>query len=47
MRFADEPAECPLTRQATRGVRGVNGSVNGPTGSGDLHEEVSLSGDEG
>jgi len=47
MRFADEPTECPLTRQATRGVRGVSGSVNGPTASLELHEEVSASDDEG
>jgi integrase len=47
MRFADEPTECPLTRQVTRGVRGVNGSVNGPTASFELHEEVSASDDEG
>ncbi|MGO9322458.1 MAG: hypothetical protein ACLQBY_16900, partial [Solirubrobacteraceae bacterium] len=30
MRFADEPAQCPLTRQSTRTVDGSNGSINGP-----------------
>jgi len=30
MRFADEPAECPFTRQSTRTIDGPNGSMNGP-----------------
>lgn len=31
MRFADEPAECPFTRQITRSIDGEFGLVNGPT----------------
>jgi integrase len=36
MRFADEPAECPFTRQLTRTVDGPNGSINGPMEEIDL-----------
>ena len=34
MRFADEPAECPFTRQLTRGGEGFR-PMNGPTGDSD------------
>ena len=30
MRFVDEPAECPFTRQVTRGVDGDFRPITGP-----------------
>jgi hypothetical protein len=33
MRFADEPAECPFTRQLTRSTDGEFRPINGPIGS--------------
>ena len=40
MRFADEPAQCPLTRQSTRTVDGSNGSINGPMEEFDPRAEL-------
>jgi integrase len=37
MRFADEPTQCPFTRQVTRGADGAFGPTNGPTGDSGLN----------
>jgi hypothetical protein len=42
MRFADEPAECPLTRQITRGGPEGNGPMNGPMGSGEPERRLGM-----
>ncbi len=46
MRFADEPAECPLTRQVTRGSEGEFRPVNGPMGSFEPERGLSVPGEE-
>lgn len=47
MRFADEPAECPLTRQVTRTGDPKFRPVNGPMGEfSPLSELDDLTGDE-
>ncbi len=47
MRFADEPAECPFTRQVTRGAEGEFRPMNGPMDDFGLSSELSgLAGDE-
>jgi hypothetical protein len=47
MRFADEPAECPFTRQITRGVEGEFRPMNAPMDDfGPSGEPSGLTGDE-
>jgi integrase len=47
MRFADEPAECPFTRQITRGADGEFRPMNGPMDDFGLSGELrGLAGDE-
>jgi integrase len=40
MRFADEPAECPFTRQVTRGVESEFRPINGPMDHFDRSDEL-------
>jgi integrase len=46
MRFADEPTECPFTRQSTRTIDGPNGPMNRPMEDSDPRIESESPGNE-